>query len=119
MEGQLKLEKGIRVNSAQSNVGAGDGRLNGDHGGHLIGAQFGGFGGYENLTPMSGKINAYPHGEWSRMEKNWSDQIGSGKTVQVKIELVYDDDTMRAGSYHVTETIDGIDNYRIIDNPKD
>ncbi|WP_174524557.1 DNA/RNA non-specific endonuclease, partial [Thauera butanivorans] len=71
----------------QGNVGVDDGRAPGDHGGHLIGAQFGGYEGYENLTPMAGQINAYPKGKWGQMEKNWADRLKAGDTVQVRIEL--------------------------------
>lgn len=99
-------------------MGSDDGRLPDDHGGHLIGSQFGGFGGVENLTPMHKDINAYHTGEWGRMEKNWASQLEAGKTVQVKIELVYTDDTMRAGTFKVTEVVDGTKRKIKINNPR-
>src|SRR5690606_29583086 len=48
------LDKKFRNRSkySQRTVGKGDGRLENDQGGHLIGDQFGGFGGKENLVPM-------------------------------------------------------------------
>lgn len=96
----------------------GDGRLPDDQGGHLIGSQFGGYGGPENLTPMHKDINAYHTGEWGRMEKGWAERLKAGDTVNVKIELNYADDTMRAGSFKVTETVNGSSSKRIIDNPR-
>ncbi len=90
--------------------------------GHLIGAQFGGYGGPENLTPMHRDINNYHGGEWGRMEKGWAEHLKAGDTVHVKIELNYPDDTIRAGSFKVTETITSgsgtSQNVNVIRNPK-
>ncbi|WP_418647814.1 DNA/RNA non-specific endonuclease [Thauera butanivorans] len=123
VEGELRAEANPnRSDHMQGNVGVDDGRAPGDHGGHLIGAQFGGYEGYENLTPMAGQINAYPKGKWGQMEKNWADRIKAGDTVHVKIEVNYPDSTMRAGSFKVTETITSgssvTQNVNIVRNPK-
>ncbi|MBI1905048.1 MAG: DNA/RNA non-specific endonuclease [Rhodocyclales bacterium] len=104
--------------TAQRTIGAGDGRLPDDQGGHLIGSQFGGYGGPENLTPMHKDINKYHGGSWGDMERNWAEHLKAGDTVHVKIELNYADDTMRAGSFDVIETVNGKDNFKIIDNPR-
>ena len=75
VEGELRLDGAPRSEHAQRTVGVGDGRLPDDQGGHLIGAQFGGHGSYENLTPMHRDINNYHAGEWGRMEKGWADRL--------------------------------------------
>jgi len=104
VEGELRLDQGERSSHHQKNVGVNDGRLPTDDGGHLIGARFGGDGGLENLTPMSGKLN---RGKWKKMENKWAKKLESGDTVKVKIELIYGDDTMRATHFKVTEIING------------
>ncbi|MDH0897221.1 MULTISPECIES: DNA/RNA non-specific endonuclease, partial [unclassified Pseudomonas] len=107
-----------RSKHAQRTVGADDGRLPDDHGGHLIGSQFGGFEGYENLTPMASEINKYPNGKWGKMEENWAQALRDKKSVKVHIELIYTDDTMRAGTFNVTEVIDGTSRKIKINNPR-
>ncbi len=117
VEGELRTDSAPRSEHAQRNVGVDDGRLSNDQGGHLIGAQFGGYGSYENLTPMASQINAYPNGKWGQMEQGWAEHLKAGDTVHVKIELNYPDDTIRAGSFRVTETVNGIPKPRTIVNP--
>lgn len=117
VEGTLRKSDAPRNDYAQRTVGEGDGRLPDDQGGHLIGSQFGGYGGPENLTPMHKDINNYHAGEWGKMEKGWASQIDAGNTVQVKIEPIYTDSSMRASSFKVTETINGNISRRTIPNP--
>ena len=57
---------------------------------------------------MASQINAYPKGKWGQMESGWADQLKAGNTVQVKIEPVYTDSSMRASSFKVTEVINGV-----------
>ena len=108
VEGELKLEKGGRNPYAQRTVGKNDGRLPDDQGGHLIGDQFGGAGGKENLVPMDKGVNNYHQGEWGQMEKNWAEQLKNGKKVNVKIEPQYSGSDIRPSSFKITETIDGV-----------
>lgn len=107
VNGNLKLTKGGRNNYAQRTVGKNDGRLPNDQGGHLIGDQFGGSGGRENLVPMDKGVNNYNKGQWGQMEKKWSESLKNGKEVDVKIEPQYTDNTNRPSSFKVTQKIDG------------
>ena len=117
-KGRLRLETGVRDDYAQRIVGKGDGRVAGDAGGHLIGAQFGGAGNNANMVPMKHEgVNAYPNGTWGSMEDNWKKSLDEGKTVDVKIEPVYTDASGRPSSFEVTETIDGVEKTRTITNP--
>lgn len=108
VDGTLKLEKGGRNEYAQRTVGKNDGRLPDDQGGHLIGDQFGGAGGKENLVPMDKGVNNYHKGEWGQMEKNWAKELKDGKEVKVKIEPQYTGESSRPSSFKITETIDGV-----------
>lgn len=107
VEGELRLESAPRSSSAQSRVGKNDGRLEVDQGGHLIGAQFGGYRGVENLTPMHKLVNNYHSGDWGKMEKNWAKALGERKSVRVQVDIQYSDDSMRASKFFVTEWING------------
>ena len=107
-EGELRSEKGGRNEYAQRTVGRKDGRLADDQGGHLIGDQFGGAGGKENLVPMDKSVNNYHSGEWGQMEKNWAQQLKQGNSVKVKIETQYTGSDIRPSSFKITETINGV-----------
>lgn len=73
--------------------------------------------GKESLTPMHKDINTYHSGEWGQMEKQWAKHLDHGGNVHAKIEPVYSDGTMKATRFNITETINGIANERVIDNP--
>ncbi len=67
---------------------------------------------------MHKDINNYHAGEWGEMEKEWARQIDAGNTVQVKIEPVYTDSSIRASSFKVTEVINGVRRDTEIANPR-
>lgn len=57
------------------------------------------------------KVNAYPNGDFGRLEKKWRNLIEvDKKKVNVKIEVIYEpnNSTGRPDGFVVTETIDGI-----------
>lgn len=56
---------------------------------------------------MSSQINAYPKGKWGQMESEWAAQLKARNNVQVRIEPIYTDSSMRASSFKVTELING------------
>ena len=118
--GDLSLNPAKRDNYAQRVVGTKDGRIAGDAGGHLIGSQFGGIGNNANMVAMMHDgVNAYPNGTWGSMEKGWADALADGKKVHVEIEPIYGNGniTSRPNGFEVFETIDGVRNQRIINNP--
>jgi len=118
VEGNLNIvDKELRLRDKKSSsiAGKGDGRLENDQGGHLIGDQFGGAGGKENLIPMHKDINNYHKGKWGLMEKRWAETINNGGTVEVKIELQYSDLTGRPSAFIITENVNDIfHNFTII-----
>lgn len=115
--GNLRLEKGGRNNYAQRTVGKNDGRLAGDHGGHIFGDQFGGSGGKENMVPMDGEtVNNYHKGEYGQMEQRWAEELSNGSEVEVTVKNRYSDDTSRPSHFEVTETIDGETSTTVIIN---
>ncbi len=108
VSGKLRLDKTKRNKSAQRNIGVNDGRKEGDAGGHLIGSQFGGAGSKDNLVPMNqAKVNAYPNGEFGKLESKWSKELEKGNSVEVKIEPIYNlgNNSSRPDGFKVTEKI--------------
>lgn len=57
------------------------------------------------MVPMNASLNR--HGEWRNMERSWHDALKSGKTVDVKIQPIYTDDSKRPASFNVTYKIGG------------
>nr|WP_281245136.1 DUF637 domain-containing protein [Xenorhabdus koppenhoeferi] len=75
----------------------------GDDGGHLIGTIFNGPGEKLNMVPMESSLNRY--GAWRNMERTWADALKTGKTVDVKIQPRYSDNSARPSSFDVSYTI--------------
>lgn len=67
-----------------------DGKLTSpvDHGGHLIGRQFGGPGEQINYVPMFETLNT--SGEWYEMEMSWANKIENGIIItDIAIHITY------------------------------
>ncbi|MDE1495311.1 DUF637 domain-containing protein [Xenorhabdus bovienii] len=75
----------------------------GDDGGHLIGTIFNGPGEKLNMVPMESSLNRY--GSWRNMERTWADALKTGKTVDVKIQPRYSDNSARPSSFDVSYTV--------------
>jgi DNA/RNA non-specific endonuclease len=102
VEGKLDLSVADRASYQQRKVGkSGDA---GDEGGHLIASIFNGPGEKLNMTPMNGNFNK---GAWKKLENKLAAAAKEGKTVEVKIEVVYGKDGVRADQFVATYKIDG------------
>jgi filamentous hemagglutinin len=99
----LVLETGKRSQYKQRMVGWGD-RLPGDQGGHGIGAQFNGPGGYDNLTAMSSNVNLKAY---KALEMEWADAKKAGKIVEVRINYEYEGSSRRPSYYNIQYSIEG------------
>jgi len=77
-----------------------------DHGGHLIGRQFGGSGDIDNLVPQSSRTNL-SGGEWYSMEKQWAKALERGEKVTVDIKPNYVGNSVRPESFRVEYSIEG------------
>jgi len=75
-----------------------------DHGGHLIGSQFGGPGEQINYVPMSETLNT--SGPWYQMEMEWanylSQQTGSPRIRNLFILIIYDGNSKKPKSFEVS-----------------
>ncbi|MBM7616622.1 biopolymer transport protein ExbB/TolQ [Weissella uvarum] len=101
-------DKRMKRNGHSQKVVGREDRLPGDHGGHLIGHQFGGSGDLDNLVAMSSNLNK-SGGKWFEMEKEWAAAIKKGKKVtDIRISLTYRGKSQRPSSLKVTYKINGV-----------
>lgn len=85
----LILSNASRNNYAQRKVVELYGIKGNDHGGHIIGRQFGGSPNIDNLIPISRELNL---GKRKEMETEWRNIINDGNEVKdiiIKIEYIY------------------------------
>ncbi|KAA6450240.1 T7SS effector LXG polymorphic toxin [Bacillus atrophaeus] len=101
VEADLQLGEAKRNQYAQSNSGKPD-RLSDDDGGHLIATQFKGSGQFDNIVPMNSQINR-SGGKWYEMEQEWAAALKEvpPETVTIKIENVYEGDSLRPTLFKV------------------
>lgn len=103
--GKLRLrEPGPRGNmESMEAIGKGD-QKEGDQRGHLIGSQFDGSGGIENMTPMADKVN---QSDYKKIETILAKALKDGAEVTLIIEPKYEGDSHRPSEYRVSYTING------------
>lgn len=114
-EGKLHLkehEGRLDIKDSMENIGKGDQKSTDDRG-HLIGDQFGGSNGMENLIPQDANIN---RSDYRNFENQLAREVADGKDVRVKVEPLYDGDSHRPSAIAVSYSIDGIRNARIFPN---
>lgn len=117
-EGTLHLknrEGRLNIRDSIEDIGKGD-QKEGDDRGHLIGDQFDGSNGLENLIPQDADIN---RNDFKNFENELADEVRAGKEVYVKIEPIYDGDSRRPVAIVVTYSIDGEESVRVFPNEKE
>ncbi len=117
-EGKLHLkerEGRQTIKDSIEDIGKGD-EKEGDDRGHLIGDQFDGSNGLENMIPQDADINRK---DFRKFENELASEVKKGKNVEVQIEPIYEGDSMRPSALVVTYTIDGETNIRIFPNDKE
>jgi len=110
-KGQLRLEK-VPHDPFKQRAAAEMGYV-GDHGGHLIGAQFSGPSELLNLVPQNGVLNL---GEWKKMEMGWKKALEAGKTVKVNIQPLYKGTSLRPNKFVAEYWVDGAKEMRVFTN---
>jgi len=117
-EGDLHLKDRdgrLPIKDSIEDVGKGDQKATDDRG-HLIGDQFDGSNGLENLVPQDANIN---RNDFKNFENELAKEVKDGKTVHVKVEPVYDGDSHRPSAIVVTYSIDGEESVRVFPNDKE
>lgn len=105
-EGRLPIKDSI------DDIGKGD-QKEGDDRGHLIGDQFDGSNGLENMIPQDANIN---RNDFKNFENELAKEVKDEKEVNVKIEPIYDGESRRPVALVVTYAIDGEESIRIFPN---
>lgn len=108
-EGRLIIGDSIET------IGKGD-QKDGDDRGHLIGDRFNGSNGLENMIPQDADINRK---DYRNFENELAKEVKDGKEVQIKIEVIYSEDSRRPEALVVNYSIDGKENIRIFPNDQD
>ena len=108
-EGRLPIRDSIE------DIGKGD-QKEGDDRGHLIGDQFDGPNGLENMIPQDADINRR---DFKNFENALAEKVKDGETVKVKIEPIYEGDSHRPTDILVTYSINGVEDMRIFPNKKE
>ena len=88
----------------------------GDDRGHLIGDQFDGSNGLENIIPQDADINRR---DFKNFENALAEKVKDGETVKVKIETIYEGASHRPTDILVTYSINGVEDMRIFPNKKE
>ncbi|MCI8800279.1 MAG: hypothetical protein HFH88_10775 [Lachnospiraceae bacterium] len=117
-EGSLHLkdrEGRLPIRDSIEDIGKGDQR-EGDDRGHLIGDQFDGSNGLENMVPQDAEIN---RNDYKNMENELAGEVRDGKEVQYMVEPVYDEGSRRPSAIVVTYSVDGENNVRVFPNGKE
>lgn len=108
-EGRLPIRDSIE------DIGKGEQQENDDRG-HLIGDQFDGSNGLENMIPQDAGIN---RNDFKNFENELAAKVKAGDEVKVKIEPIYDGDSRRPTDIVVTYSINGVEDVRIFSNEKE
>ncbi len=114
-EGTLHLkdrEGRLTIRDSKEKIGKGD-EKKGDDRGHLIGDQFDGSNGLENMVPQDSKINRK---DYRNFENELAREVKNGKTVYNKVEPVYNGNSRRPVAIVVTYSIDGEESVRLFPN---
>ena len=117
-EGELHLkdrEGRLPIRDTIEDIGKGDQR-EGDDRGHLIGDQFDGSNGLENMISQDAKVN---RNDFKNFENQLAEEVKNGKSVSVKIEPIYEGDSHRPSDIGVTYNINGKEDVRIFPNSKE
>ena len=105
-EGKLHLKEDrdkLKIKDSMEAVGKGD-QKDSDDRGHLIGDQFDGSNGMENLVPQDSNINRV---DFKNFENQLAKEVRAGNDVSVKVEPLYDGNSRRPVAIVVTYTING------------
>lgn len=106
VEGQLHMkdrDNRLPIKDSIEDIGKGD-QHEGDDRGHLIGDQFDGSNGLENMIPQDATINRV---DFKNFENSLAKEVKTGKNVTVSVEPIYDDDSRRPTAVSIIYSIGG------------
>lgn len=98
----VRTPENPRDNKAQLEAG-GENRKPNDQGGHIVGRDLNGDGGFGNLLVMDSKIN---QSDYKRMENDMKATLDEGKDVTMHTDVTYNGDSVRPDNITITTTAD-------------
>ena len=117
-EGKLHLKtrsSRLPIKDSIENIGKGD-QLPGDDRGHLIGDQFDGSNGLENMIPQNSDVNQK---DFRNFENELAGEVKNGNEVYYKIEPIYEGTSNRPDALIVSYSINGEEYIKFFpNNPK-
>lgn len=103
----------LEIKDTKQDIGKGDEKDDDDRG-HLIGDQFDGSNGMENIVAQNKDVN---QGAYRKFENQLADKVRAGSDVRVSIRPEYSGDSHRPDALVVNYSIDGKQGMRIFPNP--
>lgn len=117
-EGTLHMKERdgrLNIRDSMEDIGKGD-QQEGDDRGHLIGDQFDGSNGLENMVPQDADIN---RNDFRNFENELAKEVKDGKEVKVIVEPIYEGDSRRPTAIVVTYSVDGKESVRFFPNSQE
>ena len=102
----------LPIRDSLDDIGKGDQHA-GDDRGHLIGDQFDGTNGLENMVPQDAEIN---RNDFMHFENQLAKSVKEGNVVTVDVQPIYEADSRRPVAIMVSYTINGEEDLRIFPN---
>ena len=115
VSGELHMkdrEGRLPIRNSMQEIAGGDARETDDRG-HLVGDQFDGSNGLENLVPMAKDLN---RGAYLNLEREFAAAKKAGKDVSVDIKVKYDGPSNRPSRFDIRYNIDGETMRRVLKN---
>lgn len=110
----IKNHRGrLEIKDSKHDIGKGDEKKDDDRG-HLIGDQFDGSNGLENIVAQNKDVN---QNAYCKFENQLADKVKTGSDVRVSIRPEYSGDSHRPDAIVVNYSIDGKQGMRIFPNP--
>lgn len=117
-EGKLRLKSGrdrLPIQDSMEAVGKGDQKEDDDRG-HLIGDQFDGSNGLENMVPQDANVNRVA---FRNFENELAREVKAGNEVYVDVAPVYEGNTRRPSCIVVSYRVNGSEYMRIFPNDQE
>ena len=105
----------LSIKDSMEDIGKGDQKESDDRG-HLIGDQFDGSNGMENMIPQDADIN---RNDFKNFENELAKEVKAGREVYVKVEPVYEGNSRRPVAIVITYSIDGQESVRVFPNSQE
>lgn len=114
-EGKLQVkdhDSYRKIKDTKSEIGKGDEKETDDRG-HIIGDQFNGSNGMENIVAQDSALNQH---EYKDLENQLAKEVNNGKDVHMRVDLNYPGDSYRPGSFLVSYSINGEEFVKVFSN---